>query len=70
MDTETLLDTNGEICRNIKARKTKDMVIPRQEDAGQDLNIQILNRLKKTVAKFEYAGNDSTNKSTLHPARN
>jgi hypothetical protein len=39
MDTETLLDTNGEICRNIKARKTKDMVIPRQEDAGQDLNI-------------------------------
>jgi ribosomal protein S2 len=65
-DTETLLEVSRDIGLEIKAEKTKYMIISRHPNSGQNQNIRIANELYENVAKFRYTGTMLTNQNDIH----
>jgi hypothetical protein len=54
--TETLFDASKEVGPEINLEKTKCMLLSRQQNIGQNLDIKIANRLFKNVPQFKYLG--------------
>ena len=54
-NTEALLITSKEIGLEVNAEKTKYMVMSRDQNAGQNGNIQSGNKLLETVERFKYS---------------
>jgi hypothetical protein len=68
-NTEALLIASKEIGLELNAEKTKYMVMSRDQNAGQNGNIQIGNESFETVEKFKIFGNNP-NESKFHSCRN
>jgi hypothetical protein len=50
----------------VNAKKTKYMVMSRDQNAGQNGNIQIGNESFETVEQFKYLGGTLTNQNSIH----
>jgi sorting nexin-29 len=64
-NTEVLLIASKEIGLEVNAEKTKYMVMPRDQNAGQNGYIQIGNKSFETVKQFKYLGTTLTNQNSI-----
>jgi hypothetical protein len=55
-NTGTLTDASKEVGLEIDAEKTKYMLLSCHQNAGQNWDIQIANRLSENVSQFKYLG--------------
>jgi hypothetical protein len=55
-NTKALVIARKEIGLEVNAEKTKYMVMSRDQNAGQNGNIQVGNKLFETVEQFKYLG--------------
>jgi hypothetical protein len=60
-NTEALLVASKEIGLEVKAEKSKYMVMPRIQNAGQNHNIKICKKSFERVEQFKYLGTTPTN---------
>jgi hypothetical protein len=65
-NTEALVIDTKEIGLEVNAEKTKCMVMSRDQNAGQNINIQIGNKAFETVEHFKYLGTNIMNKNYIH----
>jgi hypothetical protein len=61
-NTEALLIAGKEICLEVNAEKTEYMVMYRDQNAGQNRNIEIGNKSFETVEPFKCLGTTFMNK--------
>jgi len=64
--TDTLLVASKETGLEVKAEKTKYMVMSRDQNAGPSNNIQISNRSFERVEQFRYLGKTLTYQNFIH----
>jgi hypothetical protein len=64
-NTETLIDAGREVGLEIIIEKTKYMLLSRYQNAGQNRDIKIANRLFANVPQFKYLGTTVTNKNLI-----
>jgi hypothetical protein len=60
-NTETLINASKEVGLEINVKKTKYMLLSRQQNVGQNRDIRIANRSFQNVSQFKYG--DNSNKS-------
>jgi hypothetical protein len=60
---QTLIDASKEVGLEVNAEKTKYMFLSRHQNAGQNQDIKIGNRLFENVAQFRYLGTTITNQN-------
>jgi hypothetical protein len=60
-NTETLVVTSKEIRLEVNAEKTTYMVMPRNQNAGQNHNIKLDDKSFERVEQFKYLGTTLTN---------
>jgi hypothetical protein len=65
-NTETLLEASRDIGLEINAEKTKNMIMSRHPNSGQNQNIRIANESFEKVAIFKYLGTKLTNQNDIH----
>ena len=65
-NTEALVIASQEIDLEVNAEKTKHMVMYRDQNAGENGNIQIGNKSFETVEQFKYLGKTLTNQNSFH----
>jgi hypothetical protein len=65
-NTEALLSASKEIGLEVNAEKTKYIVMSRDQNAGQNGNIQKGNESFETVEQFKYLGTTLTNQDSIH----
>jgi hypothetical protein len=63
--TETLIDGSKEVGLEVYAEKTKYMLLPCHQNAGQIHNIKIKNTAFENVAKFRYLGMTLTKQNLI-----
>jgi hypothetical protein len=56
-----MIDAGKEVSLEVNAEKTKYMLLPRHQNAGQINDIKTANRSFKNVAKLKYLENTVTN---------
>jgi hypothetical protein len=66
INTETLIFASKEIGLEVKAEKTKYMVMSRDQNAGKNRKIQIGNKSFETVEQFKYLGTTLTSQNSIH----
>jgi hypothetical protein len=59
-NTETLIDASKGVGLEINVEKTKYMLLSRHQNAGQNRDIEIANRLFENVSQFKYLGTTVT----------
>jgi hypothetical protein len=64
--TETLLDARRATALEIKAEKTKYMLLSGYPNTGQTHDIKITNRSFKNESQFKYFGMTLTNQKLIH----
>jgi hypothetical protein len=64
-NTETLIDAGREVGLEIIVEKTKYMLLSRYQNAGQNRDIKIANRLFENVSQFKYFGTTVKNKNLI-----
>jgi hypothetical protein len=62
---ETLSDASKEVGLEINTEKTKYMLLSRHQNAGQNRNINIVNRCFENMAHFKYLGTTVTNQNLI-----
>jgi hypothetical protein len=62
-NTETLIDASREVGLELNVDKTKYMLLSRHQNAGQNRDIEIANRLFENVSQFQYLGTTVTNQN-------
>jgi hypothetical protein len=60
-NTETLIVASKEVGLEVNVEKTKYMLVSRDQNAGQNLEIKIGNRSFENVSQFKYLGMTVTN---------
>jgi hypothetical protein len=65
-NTKALLIASKEIGFDVKAEKTKYMVMSRDHNAGLNRKIQIGNISSERVEQFKYLGTTGTNQNFIH----
>jgi hypothetical protein len=60
-NTEALIDASKEVGLEINVEKTKHVLLSRHQNAGQNRDIKITNRLFANVSQFRYFGTTVTN---------
>jgi hypothetical protein len=65
-NSETLLDASRDIGLEIKAEKTKYMIMSRHPNSGQNQSTRIANEAFENVEKFKYLGTTLTNENDVH----
>jgi hypothetical protein len=64
-NTETLIGVSKEVVLEINVEKTKYMLLSRNQNAGQDRDIEITNRWFENVSQFKYLGMTVTNQNLI-----
>jgi hypothetical protein len=64
--TEALVIASKEIGLEVNAEKTKYMVMSRDQNVGQNVNVQRGNKSFETVEQFKYLGTTPTNQNSFH----
>jgi hypothetical protein len=64
-NTETLTDASKEVGLKIYIQKTKHMLLSCHQNAGQNRDIKIANRLSENVSQFKYLGTTVTNQNLI-----
>jgi hypothetical protein len=64
-NTQTQIDARKEVGLEVNAEKTKCMLLPRRQSAGQNHDIKIANRSSENVAQLKYFGTTITNKNLI-----
>jgi hypothetical protein len=64
-NTQTLTDTTKEVGLEVNAEKTKYMLLPRHQNAGQNCDIKIANRYSENVAQFKCWETTVTNQNLI-----
>jgi hypothetical protein len=65
-NTETLIDPSKEIGLEINVEKNKYMLPSRQQNVGQNRDIQLPNRSFENVSQFKYLGTTVTQQNLIH----
>jgi hypothetical protein len=65
-NTKSLLDASKEVGLEVNPEKTKYMLVPRCQKAGQRHSIKIGNRSFESVAKFRYLGTTLTDQNCIY----
>jgi hypothetical protein len=60
-DTETLIDTNKEVDLELNVKRTKYMLLSRQQNVDENHDKKIANRLFENESQFKYLGTTVTN---------
>ena len=68
-NTEALVIASKEIGLEVNAVKTKYVVMSRDQNAGQNGNIQTGNKLLETVEQFKYLETTLTNQNSMKKLR-
>jgi hypothetical protein len=64
-NTGYLIVASKEVGLDVNAEKTKYMLLSRHQNAGQDLNMQVINRSFDDMAQFKYLGTTVTNPNLM-----
>jgi hypothetical protein len=64
-NTETLIDPSKEVGLEVNIGKTKYMLVSHDQNAGQNRDIKIGNRLFENVSQFKYLGTTVTNENLI-----
>jgi hypothetical protein len=64
--TETLTDVSNEVGLEIKAVKTKYILLSRHRNSDQNPDKKIRNRLLENVSHFKYLGTTVSNQNSIH----
>jgi hypothetical protein len=62
---KTLTDASKEVGLEINVEKTKYMLLSRQQNVGQNRDIEIANRSFENVSQFRYLGMTVTNQNFI-----
>jgi hypothetical protein len=65
-NSETLLEAGWNIGLEINAEETKNMIMSRHPNSGQNQNIRVANESFEEVDKFIYLGTTLTNQNDIH----
>jgi hypothetical protein len=64
-NTGTWIDASKEVGLETKVEKTKYMLLSRHQNADQNQDIKIANRLFENVSEFKYLGTTVTNQNLI-----
>jgi hypothetical protein len=64
-NTETLIDASRDVGLEINVEKSKYLLLSRNQNAGQNLDIIIANRSFENVSQFRYLGTTVTNENLI-----
>jgi hypothetical protein len=62
---KTLTDASKKVGLEVNAKKTKYMLLPRHQNAGQNHGINTANKPSENVAQFKYLGTTVTNQNLI-----
>jgi hypothetical protein len=64
-NTETLIDASKKVGLETYVQKTKHMLLSRHQNAGQNHDIKIANRLSENMSQFKYLVTTVTNQNLI-----